>query len=173
MPYWFVERRAFQLLLALLLVWGNGVYAATPTISLGINYAVALRSDGKVMTWGGDDAGQLGTGRLPFSTIPGLVANLDSVKSIGAGVIHSLAVRNDGTVWAWGENKDGQLGGGAGTKRASATQVQGITSATSVCGGDYFSLALKSDATVWAWGASYDGALGNGSFAPQDETAAR
>jgi alpha-tubulin suppressor-like RCC1 family protein len=140
--------------------------AVTPMVALGGNYAVALRSDGTVMAWGGDDAGQLGTGRLPFSTTPGMVANLNSVKSIGVGVNHSLAVHTDGTVWAWGENKDGQLGGGPSTMRANATQVQGITNVVSACGGESFSLALRVDATVWAWGSSNTGALGNGGFEP-------
>ena len=150
----------------LVLVCCNLTQAATPMVSLGSNYAVALRSDGTVMAWGGDDAGQLGTGRLPFSTTPGMVANLNSVKSIGVGVNHSLAVHTDGTVWAWGENKDGQLGGGPSTMRANATQVQGITNVVSACGGESFSLALRVDATVWAWGSSNTGALGNGGFEP-------
>lgn len=119
-----------------------------------------------MITWGGDGAGQLGTGRLPYLTTPGPVANLDAVKSIGSGLDHSLAVRTDGTVWAWGKNYDGQLGGGSSTDRTYATQVTGITNVASVCGGDYFSLARKTDGTVWGWGSSYHGALGNGSFAP-------
>ncbi|WP_296661112.1 hypothetical protein [Rhodoferax sp.] len=138
--------------------------AATPMVSLGRNHTVALQSDGRVLTWGDDGSGQLGTGRLPFSTVPGLVANLDSVKSIAAGVNHSLAVRQDGTVWAWGENSGGQLGGGESNNRTNATQVPEISNVISVCGGSAFSLALKSDATVWTWGSGHDGALGNGGF---------
>jgi len=156
-----VSRRLLPGLLALVCVTTQ---AATPMVAIGSNFAVALRSDGKVLTWGDDGAGQLGTGRLPFSTTPGLVENLASVKSIAAGVNHSLAVRHDGTVWTWGENGEGQLGGGVSNDRTNATQVPGISNATSVCGGSAFSLALGSDATVWAWGAGNDGALGNGSF---------
>ena len=158
-------RQSFRrCVLLVLLACSGAAMAATPMIALGSNYAVALRSDGKVMTWGGDDAGQLGTGRLPFATKPGLVAQLDSVKSIGAGVAHSLAVRNDGSVWTWGRNNDGQLGGGSSTDRTSATQVQGISGVATACGGDHFSLALKTNGTVWAWGAGYGGTLGNGGF---------
>jgi alpha-tubulin suppressor-like RCC1 family protein len=164
MRSWTVEHHALWSVCAVLLVCNSASMAATPMISLGSDYAVALRSDGTVMTWGGDGAGQLGTGRLPFSTTPGLVVGLDSVKSIGAGVTHSLAVRSDGTVWAWGANGEGQLGVRSNTDRARAAQVQGISNVISVCGGDSYSLALKIDATVWAWGAGNNGALGNGSF---------
>ena len=157
---WYVAQFCWVMLLAC----GTGAMAATPLIALGNNHAIALRSDGRVLSWGDDSAGQLGTGRLPFSTRPGFVAQLDSVRSIGAGVTHSLAVRSDGTVWAWGNNYDGQLGGGPSANRASAAQVQGIASASTVCGGSYFSLALKTDGTVWSWGANYDGALGDGSY---------
>lgn len=164
MPNWSDESHTLRLMWILFLICCNAAHAATPMVSLGSNFSVALRSDGKVMTWGADDYGQLGTGRLPFSPRPSLVTQLDSVKSLGAGVAHSLAVRKDGTVWAWGRNSEGQLGGGSGADRASAAQVQGVANVTTTCGGDYFSLALQADATVLAWGASYDGVLGNGGY---------
>jgi alpha-tubulin suppressor-like RCC1 family protein len=148
----------------LLLASSTESIAATPMVALGDSHAVALRSDGKVLAWGDDGGGQLGTGRLPFSTRPGLVGQLDLVRSIGAGITHSLAVRTDGTVWAWGSNSAGQLGGGPSVNRASPAQVQGLANAAKVCGGGDFSLALLADGTVQAWGLGYYGALGNGSY---------
>lgn len=132
--------------------------AASPMVSLGETHAVALRSDGKVMTWGGDEAGQLGSGRLPFATTASRIEETRAFRAIGVGVSHSLAVATDGAVWAWGANDSGQLGGGGGANRTSPGVVNGISGVSQVCGGMTFSLALKTDGTVWAWGS---GALGS------------
>lgn len=148
--------------LALLPFLSGGVVAATPMVALGNQHSVALRSDGTVVSWGSDQAGQLGTGRLNYETRPGLVAGLGSVRAIGSGVTHGLAVLQDGSVWAWGSNVSGQLGQAPGVDRATPVLVAGIGGANAVCGGDTFSVALKTDGTVWAWGSNYDGALGNG-----------
>ncbi len=159
-----LSKRWYWLLLGLLgLLWiGRAAVAATPMVSLGYQHSVALRSDGTVVAWGSDQAGQIGTGRENFETRPGAVTGLGTVHGIGAGVTHALAVLADGSVWAWGSNESGQVGEPPGTDRPSPVRVNGISNATEVCGGDAFSVALKTDGTVWAWGSNYRGALGNG-----------
>ena len=137
-------------------------YAVTPIISLGGQHALALRTDGTVLSWGGDNSGQLGTGRPPYETRPSLVAGLTAVRSISSGVTHSLAVREDGTVWTWGSNYEGQLGVGNTVSSSVPVQAQGLTAATQTCGGSGYSLALGQDGSVWAWGGNYYGTLGDG-----------
>jgi len=150
------------LTLALLSFAAAWVYAVTPMVSLGGQHALALRTDGTVLSWGGDDSGQLGTGRPPYETRPGLVMGLTAVRSISSGVSHSLAVRDDGAVWTWGNNYDGQLGVGSTVNSPVPVQAQGLTDVTQTCGGGGFSLALKQDGSVWAWGDNYYGTLGDG-----------
>ncbi len=93
---------------------------------------LALKSDGTVWAWGGNDHGELGIGsstgpniclvgltgqeaRHACSTSPVQVTGLSNVIAIAAGDSHSLALKKDGTIWAWGSNRFGELGIGDNT----------------------------------------------------------
>jgi hypothetical protein len=59
---------------------------------------VALRSDGSIVSWGRDDAGQV-------SGTPGG----NNFIAITAGNKHSVALRSDGSLVAWGSDEFGQI----------------------------------------------------------------
>ena len=121
----------------------------------------ALRADGTVWTWGGNDDGQLGDGTNSLRLTPVQVKNLSGVIAISAG----LAVREDGTVWAWGCNSDGQLGDGTTKNRRIPIQVRNLSGITAVSNGARnYSLALREDGTVWAWRMNRNGNIGDGTY---------
>jgi alpha-tubulin suppressor-like RCC1 family protein len=94
-------------------------------IAAGGNESLALRSDGKVIGWGG-------------IAVP---AGLNSVVSIARGWNHAAAVMRDGTAVVFGSG--------------NIKRMDGVTNIVSVAigGGDYSSsLLLKSDGTVSIWG---------------------
>ncbi|MBL9131547.1 MAG: hypothetical protein JNG86_10130, partial [Verrucomicrobiaceae bacterium] len=93
------------------------------SFAAGENHSVALCSDGTVVTWGGNSAGQLGLGDGPpratigSSTLPVAVRTTAGsalasrrVTAVAAGSNFSLALCSDGTVAGWGANSMGQLG---------------------------------------------------------------
>jgi T5SS/PEP-CTERM-associated repeat protein len=128
------------------------------------HYAVALKSDGTVWTWGSNNNGQLGDGTTTNRSSPVMVAGLDDVMTaVAAGYYHSLALKWDGTVWTWGNNFNGQLGDGY-VYEYSTTPVQavGLTNVVALAAGQYHSVALDMDGTVWTWGNNDNGALGIG-----------
>jgi uncharacterized repeat protein (TIGR01451 family) len=84
---------------------------------------LALKSDGTVWAWGGNDSGQLGDGTTTDRSTPVQVGGLTRVVAVAAGASHSLAVKSDGTVWAWGSNNIGQLGEGRSATRTTPVQV--------------------------------------------------
>jgi alpha-tubulin suppressor-like RCC1 family protein len=140
-------------------------------IAGGQHYSLALKSDGTVWAWGGNDDGELGNGSTTGSNTPVQVTGLTGMSAIAAGYNHSLALKSDGTVWAWGDNRQGELGNGSsngpdnclnGPCSLTALEVSGLTGVTAVAGGGAHSMALKSDGTVWAWGSNYSGQLGDG-----------
>src|SRR5207248_113622 len=134
----------------------------------GANHSLALKTDGSVWTWGGNDYGQLGngttciiqTGANCCSDAPVQVRELSNVAAIAAGSSRSLALKADGTLWAWGNNYSGQLGNGSSISSTTPVQVSGLTDVTAIDAGGGHSLALRTDGTVWTWGANDSGQLG-------------
>ena len=135
-------------------------------IAGGLDFSLALKSDGTVWAWGDDGNGELGSGSFADSTMPAQVNGLSGAVAIAVGQQFSLALRSDGTVWAWGLNDYGQFGNGTnGNNSTAPIQVSRLTSVVAIAGGFAHSLAVKSDGTAWAWGYNADGELGNGSTA--------
>lgn len=94
-------------------------------IEAGDLHALALRSDGVVMSWGSNSFGQLGINKLATTTAsspvpvlverdyPSALTDQKRVIAIEAGQNQSFAVCTDGTFVSWGQNDVGQLGAGA------------------------------------------------------------
>jgi alpha-tubulin suppressor-like RCC1 family protein len=141
----------------------SGLGSGVTQVAAGGDFALAVKSDGTVWAWGGNEYGQLGDGSLDTSSVPVQVPGLSGVTQVTAGHDTGYALRSDGTVWAWGISQDGQLGTAVtGTSSPVPVQVAGLTGITQIAAGAYFSLALRSDGTVWAWGDNFNGELGDG-----------
>jgi len=133
--------------------------------------AQVLKSDGTVLAWGANAAGQVGDGTLTTRTSLVQVSGLGSgsgVSSISAGSINGFstyALKSNGIVLAWGDNSSGQLGDGTTSQRTTPVQVVSSASGsgiTQIDAGSTFVLALKSNGTVIAWGSNTNGQLGDG-----------
>ncbi|MCN9243592.1 Ig-like domain repeat protein [Streptomyces sp. RY43-2] len=135
-------------------------------ISGGGYHSLALTSDGRVLAWGNNSAGQLGDGTTTQRTTP-VEVHLPAgtqATAIGAGAYHSLALTSDGRVLAWGNNFYGQLGDGTTTNRSTPVEVllpAGVQ-VTAIASAWYYNLALTSDGRVLAWGENNFGQLGDG-----------
>ena len=141
-------------------------------VAAGQDHACALRSDGSVWCWGGNEDGQLGNGttdtggpctndggcEIPYiphlpSPVIGLPAS--PAVAIGASDGGSCAVLSDGTLWCWGG-----VYGAAG--KGTPSQIQGISNATAIAAKGAASCALIGDGTVRCWGSNVTGQLGDG-----------
>jgi hypothetical protein len=89
----------------------------------GDQYTCATRTDGTLWCWGGNGAGQLGTGDTSSQLIPTQVGTATTWASVSAGWANACATRTDGTLWCWGDNTFGQLGTGDTTARLIPTEV--------------------------------------------------
>ncbi len=139
-------------------------------ITAGDTHTCALRSNGTVLCWGGNAAGQLGDGTKIDRAMPVGVAVpngflLSTAVGIAAGGSHTCALNADGGVRCWGANDAGQLGDGTTTSRSKAqnTNISGVESAVAVVAGESHTCALIANGTVRCWGANNDGQLGVGS----------
>lgn len=140
-------------------------------VRAGMDFSLALMTDGTLRSWGGNGGGQLGNGTQIDSQLPVSVEGLPDpartpVIRLATGDLHSLALLRDGSVWAWGQFIKGNLGG-SGTPGVPL-RVLGLPDVTTnpaigVAAGSMHSLALLKDGSVRAWGDNSSGQLGNDS----------
>jgi len=147
--------------------------AGVKQIAAGGAHVIALLSDGRVATWGGDYFGTLGIGThghgtpgFTISDVP-LFPDVHGAVAVAAGGGDDAAVLSNGTVLAWGENAAGQLGDGTREEKDVPTPVLGATGVRSVAIGGVSShaghmLLLLANGTVLAVGANVRGELGDG-----------
>ncbi len=147
----------------------TSAHIVVKSVSGGWNYALALKSDGSVWSWGANDDGQLGNGTTGATDtlVPAPIKSLShGVIAIAAGWDAAVALKADGSVWTWGKNDRGQLGNGATTSSGTPIKVAGLAGrVTAIAAGLAFVLVLKADGTVWGWGDDYQGQLGDGNNA--------
>ena len=133
------------------------------SVSAGRTHALAVTTEGKVVAWGSNGYGQLGSGGTVFETEkPVAVSGMNNALSVtvGGGGSFALVVKSDHSLWACGINDRGQLG--SGTTQGSAEYIKIMDNVSKAAAGDKFAFAVKQDGTLWAWGANDRGQLGDG-----------
>jgi alpha-tubulin suppressor-like RCC1 family protein len=138
-------------------------------MALGGERILELNGNGDVVSWGGNQYGELGdythlnsNAPLLQNNVPVHVVGLSNITKIASGLNHSLAIDSSGTLWAWGQNNQGQLGDGGHENNASfPVPVPGMTNTIAIAAHGYIaggdgefglSLAVEADGTVWEWG---------------------
>jgi len=152
--------------------------------------ALALDSNGRVWTWGGNTFGQRGAGTIggasaaaePSDGVPFMVpkdrtgARFDVVAQVVSGFVFDAALKRDGSVWVWGESGKyaGDSSGVVGTGEAKPVSVTRPTRVQFPTGTKIAKLAASSDAlfaidtagAVWSWGGGPDSLENRGSGSP-------
>jgi alpha-tubulin suppressor-like RCC1 family protein len=136
-------------------------------LSIANENAVALMSDGTVMTWGWNAFGQMGIGTSegpehcptgPCSTHPVAVEGLSGVTAIATGIDHDVALLSDGRVMNWGINEYGQLGDGTIVSGSDTpVEVSGLEHVIGIAAGGNMAAAVLEDGTVKVWGTDGSG----------------
>jgi len=114
------------------------------TVAAGQNSSSAIKTDGTLWTWGGNDNGILGSGNLVSRSSPGTTSGGGTNWcSVSLSRLTSAAVKTDGTVWTWGWNNAGQLGDGTVITRSSpVTTAGGGNNWCAVSAGAYHTAAI-------------------------------
>ncbi|WP_404425983.1 fibronectin type III domain-containing protein [Nibricoccus sp. IMCC34717] len=141
----------------------TGGFTSIVSVKATSSFALALKSDGTVWSWGNNTNGQLGNGTTTESTVPVQIPGLYNVTSIAAGSSFALARLSDGTVRSWGLNSNGQLGDNTTVQKLSPISVPGLTGVSEVYAGGTHALAKLNDGSIRAWGSGTSGELGDGS----------
>ena len=135
-------------------------------VTAGSNFACARTIDGRVLCWGGHDAGQLGetaTAKtkgmpIPYLSTPVAIGGLASpVRTVSAGATHACAVVADGSLYCWGSNSRGELARGAEVTSSDRPLIveaagRGIVA---VDAQGHRTCILRDDEAVLCWGAGF------------------
>lgn len=141
---------------------GTGFTPYSPGISSGgmhqtTGYTIALKNDGTLWAWGGNDYGQLGDGTRIHRSLPAQIGADTDWSKLAVGARHSLAIKNDGSLWSWGDG----TGTGYGLPYESAppkpTRIGSDADWAIIAAGSLQSAAIKTNGTLWAWGFSLVG----------------
>jgi alpha-tubulin suppressor-like RCC1 family protein len=130
-------------------------------VSAGYYHTTAVKIDGTLWTWGGNQFGTLGQNNLTHRSSPVQVGSLTNWKQVSGGGLHTAAIKTDGTLWAWGSNNIGQLGDGTIVDKSSPVQIGLLTNWKQVSSARFLTAAIKTDGTLWAWGRNVNGQLGD------------
>ncbi|CAK0901106.1 unnamed protein product [Prorocentrum cordatum] len=147
----------------------RGLRGSVQCAAMGASFAVAVRSDGAVVSWGCSRHGALGlgAGRLCVRALaPGTVrpaARGEPIVAVSAGLRHVLALTGSGRLLAWGGNAAGQLGVGDGKPRFRPALVEGLQELVQAVASRNMSFAVSGRGQVFAWGDNAGDALALGS----------
>ena len=128
--------------------------------SSGTAYGIALKTDGTLWEWGGNNYGNLGDDSYTsWPTVKQLGA-LTTWKEVLGGQEHSRAIQTDGTMWAWGKNQFGQIGDETTTNRTVPVKIGSATNWYHLYKGLYQVYATDTSNNLWLWGNNEYGQLG-------------
>lgn len=174
-----------------LVTWGDGFHTQLghksasklyrPTVVEGVSavdifagprHTLVLTPEGRMVGFGDNEFGQVGSGDSAEVGTPKAVVELAKVKKAACGMNYSLAVTEEGDLYHWG-----YTGKGPGffarllsrkrpkdtihpvPKRHEALKSQAIVD---VAAGEYHYLALSQTGEVYSWGDNEYGSCGNG-----------
>lgn len=136
------------------------------------SFNLALLSNGRVASFGGDSKGQLGDNGYKANWERGMshsmVEGLTEVTAVAAANEHAMALTKNGKVYAWGANNTGMLGRGVGGFEGESginsripNEVPGLKEkAKAIAVGGASDYALLQGGEVEAWGENTYGELG-------------
>ncbi len=131
-------------------------------VAAGWFHACALRKNGELYCWGGNEFGQVGNGSSR-NKIPELVRVGSNVtwQDVYAGRSHTCATDTERQLYCWGDNTNAQLGLGGNALNAlrpERVDFGGLPAADTQWSlaalGEAFSCAVQAnEESIWCWGA--------------------
>lgn len=118
------------------------------------NFSIIACHDGRFISWGRNESGQLGNGTRERKDKPRQVSSSHSMLQVTAGAEHVVGLTTDGSVITWGANRKGQLGNGQFTSSCVPEVIKLLRHrpVISIACGESHTLALTIGGNIYAWG---------------------
>lgn len=136
------------------------------SVKCGVQFSIALKTDGTLWSWGRNNTGQLGDGTTINRGIPIQLGTDNDWESVNAGYFFCYARKTDGTLWTWGSNFFGQLSNGTLVDEYLPVLVTSISDIDDLETGGFHTAFLKTDSSIYISGSNFSGQLGNGEAGP-------
>lgn len=128
------------------------IASGTTWITNSLHYA-GVKKDGTLMSWGGNNGGQLGIGKTAaLSFAVNHIKNIKDPIALSANSGHVLALNKQGEIYGWGSNKEHEVKSGNTEDVLAPYKITTIKSAVQVAAGNEFSLALTKEGKLYGWG---------------------
>ncbi|MES2862879.1 MAG: T9SS type A sorting domain-containing protein [Bacteroidota bacterium] len=133
-------------------------------VSVGGRHSVAIKTDGSLWAWGGNQYGQLGDGTNVNKYSPVQIGSSYNWSVIECGLEFTAALKTSGDFNSWGRNNSGQLGIGSTVDTNAPRSFDGphfdrLSVGNNHCAGIQY---LSGGAWVYTWGNNAYGQLGRG-----------
>ena len=133
--------------------------------SAGTGFITLVCEDGKLISWGKNEMGQLCNATREEKTRPRVNTSIsEACLQVSCGGTHGIALTRSGRVVTWGGNRWGQLGDGQLTSTTKLTfplQLRHRPVVSVTCGENH-NLVMTIGGNVFAWGENSHGQLGLG-----------
>ena len=136
-------------------------------IALGEGFAMLVLSDGRTVSWGKNDMGQLGLGsghreEGAKPKLASILADAGGIVQVSAGATHCVALSRSGGVYTWGANRKGQLGDGFLNSCPTPQLLPQLRHrpVVEIACGEAHTLVRTVGGNVYCWGDNGQGQLG-------------
>lgn len=139
-------------------------------VATGNFHTCGLATDGRVLCWGSDDNGQLGSSEteicgefdLPCSFQPVEVSGAVQFRAVSAGALHTCALASDDTAYCWGSNESRQLGHAAALGNNVPSPTTDRRRFVALSAGKAHTCGVTASGDAICWGSNATGQLGIG-----------
>jgi len=127
-------------------------------------HGCAVTDLGKLLCWGGNSSGQLGSGNTNGTTTPKIIGTDSDWQSFSAGLQFSCAIKTSGELYCYGDNSSSQTAPGSDeTVILSPRKVNEDNDWQSVSAGSSHVCAAKQDGSIYCFGNNGSGQTGTDS----------
>ena len=91
------------------------------------NFAIALKNDGTVWSWGQNEFGELGNGSYRDKNMPAQVLDLKEIKEIETGYGNIFAVKEGGGIWTFGRDENYSIASPVRTTELNDANLRNIS----------------------------------------------